>query len=59
MRDPFEEFLGELDACDLSRIRSCPVCDKFFVAWRKGSESVRPALCQSIQNPEVQRQADN
>jgi hypothetical protein len=39
IRDPFEEFLGELDACDLSRVKACPVCHTFFIAWRKDQKA--------------------
>jgi len=35
VRDPYEEFLAVLSGCDLRRLRSCPVCRHFFVAWRK------------------------
>jgi hypothetical protein len=38
-RDRFEEFLRELDACDLRRIKACPVCHRFFVAWRKDQKA--------------------
>jgi hypothetical protein len=35
VRDPFEDFLAELAASDdLRRLRSCPACKRFFVAWR-------------------------
>ena len=35
VRDPYEDFLAVLSSCDLRRLRSCPVCRHFFVAWRK------------------------
>jgi hypothetical protein len=34
VRDPYEDFLAVLSDCDLRRLRSCPVCRQFFVAWR-------------------------
>ncbi len=34
VRDPYEDFLAVLSDCDLRRLRSCPVCGHFFVAWR-------------------------
>jgi hypothetical protein len=35
VRDPYEDFLAELtQAGDLRRLRSCPACGRFFVAWR-------------------------
>jgi hypothetical protein len=35
VRDPYEDFLAELTrAGDLRRLRSCPACSRFFVAWR-------------------------
>lgn len=34
VRDPYEDFLAALSDCDLQRLRSCPVCRHFFVAWR-------------------------
>jgi hypothetical protein len=34
VRDPYEDFLAVLSDCDLRRLRSCPVCRHFFVAWR-------------------------
>ena len=34
VRDPYEDFLAVLSDCDLQRLRSCPVCWHFFVAWR-------------------------
>lgn len=35
VRDPYEDFLAELThAGDLRRLRSCPACRRFFVAWR-------------------------
>ena len=34
LRDPYEDFLGELSRADLRRLRSCPGCSTFFVAWR-------------------------
>jgi hypothetical protein len=35
VRDPYEDFLAVLSGCDLRRLRSCPVCRHFFVAWRE------------------------
>jgi hypothetical protein len=34
VRDPYEDFLAVLSDCDLRRLRSCPICRHFFVAWR-------------------------
>jgi hypothetical protein len=35
VRDPFEDFLAALaESDDLRRLRSCPACRRFFVAWR-------------------------
>lgn len=34
VRDPYEDFLAVLSDCDLRRLRSCPVCRHFFLAWR-------------------------
>jgi len=34
MRDPYEEFLASLTGRDLRRVRSCPVCRRFFLALR-------------------------
>jgi len=40
VHDPFEDFLAELTRSDdLSRLRSCPGCSKFFVAWRKDQKT--------------------
>src|ERR1700730_14678217 len=34
VRDAYEDFLAELSRADLRRLRSCPGCRRFFVAWR-------------------------
>lgn len=34
VHDPYEDFLAELNACDLRRLRACPACRRFFIAWR-------------------------
>jgi hypothetical protein len=34
VRDPYEDFLAAVSECDLRRLRSCPICHRFFVAWR-------------------------
>jgi len=34
VRDPYEDFLTAVSECDLRRVRSCPMCRHFFVAWR-------------------------
>src|ERR1700730_5169612 len=34
VRDAYEDFLAELSRADLRRLRSCPGCSRFFVAWR-------------------------
>ncbi len=39
LHDPLEDFLKELDACELSRIRSCPICHRFLIAWRKDQKA--------------------
>jgi hypothetical protein len=40
VRDPFEDFLAALtESHDLRRLRSCPACSKFFVAWRKDQKT--------------------
>lgn len=40
VRDPFEDFLAALTECgDLGRLRSCPACQRFFVAWRKDQQT--------------------
>ena len=42
VRDPYEDFLAELtQAGDLRRLRSCPVCRRFFVAWRSDQKACR------------------
>lgn len=40
VRDPFEDFLAALtESGDLGRLRSCPACQRFFVAWRKNKQT--------------------
>jgi len=39
IHDPYEDFLRALDGKDLRRLRSCPVCRRFFVAWRSDQKS--------------------
>ena len=40
VRDPFEDFLAALtESGDLGRLRSCPACQRFFVAWRKDQQT--------------------
>lgn len=40
VRDPYEDFLAELThAGDLQRLRSCPACRRFFVAWRSDQKA--------------------
>lgn len=40
VRDPYEDFLAELTrAGDLRRLRACPACNKFFVAWRRDQKA--------------------
>ena len=40
VRDPFEDFLAALtESGDLGRLRSCPACRRFFVAWRKDQQT--------------------
>ena len=40
VRDPFEDFLAALTGSgDLRRLRSCPACKRFFVAWRKDQQA--------------------
>jgi hypothetical protein len=40
VRDPFEDFLAALTECgDLGRLRSCPACQRFFVAWRNNKQT--------------------
>jgi hypothetical protein len=39
IHDPYEDFLHALDDKDLSRLKSCPVCGRFFVAWRSDQKS--------------------
>ncbi len=40
VRDPYEDFLAELThAGDLQRLRSCPACQRFFVAWRSDQKA--------------------
>lgn len=39
IHDPYEDFLHALDGKDLRRLRSCPVCWRFFVAWRSDQKS--------------------
>ena len=34
VHDPYEDFLIALEGCDLRRLLSCPVCRRFFVAFR-------------------------
>lgn len=42
VRDAYEDFLAELtNAGDLSRVRSCPACNRFFVAWRWDQKACR------------------
>jgi hypothetical protein len=38
--DPYENFLAELtSAGDLRRLRSCPACRRFFIAWRSDQKA--------------------
>ena len=39
IHDPYEDFLHELEGKDLRRLKSCPVCRRFFVAWRFDQKS--------------------
>jgi hypothetical protein len=39
VRDPYEDFLAALSDSDLRRLRACPVCRRFFVAWRKDQKA--------------------
>ena len=40
VRDTFEDFLAALTECgDLGRFRSCPACQRFFVAWRNNKQT--------------------
>jgi hypothetical protein len=46
--DPFEDFLTELGGCDLRRLRACPACKRFFVAWRFDQKACRPRCANLI-----------
>ncbi len=37
--DPFREFLGILDGIDVTRVRQCPICKHFFLAFRKDQKA--------------------
>jgi hypothetical protein len=37
--DPFREFLRALDGTDVTRVRECPICDHFFLAFRKDQKA--------------------
>jgi hypothetical protein len=37
--DPFREFLGVLDGTDVTRVRQCPICNHFFLAFRKDQKA--------------------
>ncbi len=38
--DPFREFLAVLDGTDVTRLRQCPICNRFFLALRKDQKPV-------------------
>jgi hypothetical protein len=42
VHDPYEDFLAVLSDCDLQRLRACPVCRRFFVAWRMDQTACNP-----------------
>jgi len=37
--DPFREFLGVLEGTGVTRVRQCPICDRFFWAFRKDQKA--------------------
>ena len=37
--DPFREFLGVLDGTDVTRLRQCPICNHFFLVFRKDQKA--------------------
>ena len=37
--DPFREFLGILSGTDVTRLRQCPICKHFFLAFRKDQKA--------------------
>lgn len=37
--DPFREFLRVLDGADVTRVRQCPICNHFFLAFRKDQKA--------------------
>jgi hypothetical protein len=37
--DPFREFLGVLDGTDVTRVRQCPICNRFFLAFRRDQKA--------------------
>lgn|ERR1039458_2130091 len=37
--DPFREFLAALDGTDVTRVRQCPICNHFFLAFRKDQKA--------------------
>lgn len=37
--DPFREFLRVLDDTDITRVRQCPICNHFFLSFRKDQKA--------------------
>jgi hypothetical protein len=42
VRDPYEDFLAALVGRDLSRVRSCAACGRFFIALRSDQKACNP-----------------
>jgi hypothetical protein len=43
--DVYDGFLALLEYVEVRRIRACPVCRKFYYAWRSDKEACSPGCC--------------